>query len=115
MAEDLLIRLGNRIRKLRKKRGGGCGAGEAECFHPQLGFDGERAEGFPFAAFLATVNRVCYASHMGKCIFCSREAELTGEHIWSAWTARLLAPHVMWPPPKHFVDSVSFNGGCFKG
>jgi hypothetical protein len=31
---------------------------------------------------------------MGKCIFCSREAKLTGEHIWSAWIARLLAPHV---------------------
>jgi hypothetical protein len=30
---------------------------------------------------------------MGKCIFCSREAKLTGEHIWSAWIGRLLAPH----------------------
>lgn len=31
---------------------------------------------------------------MGKCIFCSREAKLTGEHIWSAWISRLLGPHV---------------------
>lgn len=29
---------------------------------------------------------------MGKCIFCSCEAKLTGEHIWSAWIGRLLAP-----------------------
>ncbi len=31
---------------------------------------------------------------MGKCIFCSRDAKLTGEHIWSAWIGRLLPSHI---------------------